>query len=512
MRTSRFYILLLLAAVSTLLAACEPVSDGGRQVRFTASSGGSSMTKTQYDGENENGTYAIIAWGDTDKIRIYSPSTSSLQGSDGQTVDPTASGTPTEYNYVYADYGLTNITRSGHEDKANLDLSAGNANGLSWKTDGGSATFFGAYPSTTGISWYQGGLAFNVVVPGSQTITFDDSGVHTPDISSYSLLAMQTANNGEAVNLRFFPAFTAFEFHLKSKFDEITLNSVTLTTAANDAYMTGTCIYNPALEKKGGEEEFFIKNEKLYFFGSECSKSLTVAFPAETKITTNKEVSFTLFALPNDLSQMSITINCTVNGQTKDRKLNLKYSGGDWVTFPAGHKALITGLALDSGATWLLTINGEVLPWIYTEEETSFAQNVQSGPFVISNATETGNNYYPAGTKDYQVRTLDMSKDYGVTVVLDTNLTPELIEEGFVLEIISKIQTMRKDSGFEVMDHIHVYFSENEKLREIAAKNSDEISREVLARSISFGEVKGYTRDWNINGEDVTLGVEKEQA
>ncbi|HIZ43733.1 MAG TPA: isoleucine--tRNA ligase [Firmicutes bacterium] len=100
-------------------------------------------------------------------------------------------------------------------------------------------------------------------------------------------------------------------------------------------------------------------------------------------------------------------------------------------------------------------------------------------------------------------------EDKDLTVVLDTNLTPELLEEGFVREIISKVQTMRKEAGFEVTDHINLYQDENEKISEILKKYTDEIKSEVLAEQISIGKVAGYEKDWNINGEHVMLGVEK---
>jgi len=100
-------------------------------------------------------------------------------------------------------------------------------------------------------------------------------------------------------------------------------------------------------------------------------------------------------------------------------------------------------------------------------------------------------------------------EDNYVTVVLDTNLTPELIEEGFVREVISKIQTMRKEAGFEVMDHISVYQANNDKIAELMKSNADEIKNEVMADHIHLGEMKGFTKEWNINGETVMLGVEK---
>ena len=101
------------------------------------------------------------------------------------------------------------------------------------------------------------------------------------------------------------------------------------------------------------------------------------------------------------------------------------------------------------------------------------------------------------------------SSDKGITVVMDTNLTPELLEEGFIREVISKIQTMRKDAGFEVMDKIHVTVSGNDKISALIDKNAAQITKIVLAEDITEGEAKGFTKEWNINGEQVTLGVER---
>ena len=102
------------------------------------------------------------------------------------------------------------------------------------------------------------------------------------------------------------------------------------------------------------------------------------------------------------------------------------------------------------------------------------------------------------------------NSDKGITVVMDTKLTPELIEEGFIRELVSKIQTMRKDAGFEVMDRINVYVSGNDKIAALMEKNAEQVKSVVLADNIIAGEAKGFTKDWNINGEDVTLGVEKQ--
>lgn len=99
--------------------------------------------------------------------------------------------------------------------------------------------------------------------------------------------------------------------------------------------------------------------------------------------------------------------------------------------------------------------------------------------------------------------------DKNITIVLDTNLTPELLEEGFVREIISKIQTMRKEAEFEVLDKITVYHNGNENIANIISKNIEQIKEDVLANDILSGPTDGYTKEWNINGEKVTLSVVK---
>jgi len=100
-------------------------------------------------------------------------------------------------------------------------------------------------------------------------------------------------------------------------------------------------------------------------------------------------------------------------------------------------------------------------------------------------------------------------EDYGITVVLDTNLSEELVNEGYVLEVISKIQTMRKESGFEVMDRINVYINGNDKLSKVVEDNKDAISTKVLADNILYDEMSELSKEWDINGEKVTIGVKK---
>jgi isoleucyl-tRNA synthetase len=101
------------------------------------------------------------------------------------------------------------------------------------------------------------------------------------------------------------------------------------------------------------------------------------------------------------------------------------------------------------------------------------------------------------------------ASEKGVTVALDTRLSDALIEEGFVREIISKVQTMRKESGFEVTDHIRLGAAGNERILAVIGRNSDEIKSEILADEYTEGMLSGNEKKWNINGEEVTLSVEK---
>ena len=99
--------------------------------------------------------------------------------------------------------------------------------------------------------------------------------------------------------------------------------------------------------------------------------------------------------------------------------------------------------------------------------------------------------------------------DKYLSVALDTTLTPELIEEGYVNEIISKIQTMRKDSGFDVMDHIKVGFNGNEKIANYVKANEADISKVVLGNEVLYNSILEHSKEWDINGEKVTISVQK---
>ena len=102
------------------------------------------------------------------------------------------------------------------------------------------------------------------------------------------------------------------------------------------------------------------------------------------------------------------------------------------------------------------------------------------------------------------------ANDTGITVVIDTNLTPELIEEGFVRELLSKIQTMRKEAGFDVTDRITVTYQGTKRIEDIFARFGDSIAKDTLADCVTPCEPTGYVKEWDINGEGIKLGVKKQ--
>ncbi len=136
---------------------------------------------------------------------------------------------------------------------------------------------------------------------------------------------------------------------------------------------------------------------------------------------------------------------------------------------------------LDATGTLILTVNGDALS--FTKED-----------LLIEMTKKPGYESLAEGN---------------VTVVLDTNLTEELIEEGFVNELISKLQNMRKDSGFEVTDRIRVGIADNDRLVDILRRNEETVSRQVLANEVTYGTVSDNKKAWTLNGEKATLSVEK---
>ena len=160
---------------------------------------------------------------------------------------------------------------------------------------------------------------------------------------------------------------------------------------------------------------------------------------------------------------------------------------------------------------------GKVLPKI-----NAYLQGEGVGDLVVA-AHKAGKNYefdldgVAVSLAEADVLTEPMQKagfvsqtEHELSVVLDTNLTEALIEEGFVRELISKVQTMRKEAGFEVTDHIALTYVGSARIAEIFAAHGADIAADTLADSVTAGEAKGYTKEWDVNGEHVALGVEKQ--
>ncbi|MCF0141848.1 MAG: isoleucine--tRNA ligase, partial [Parasporobacterium sp.] len=110
-----------------------------------------------------------------------------------------------------------------------------------------------------------------------------------------------------------------------------------------------------------------------------------------------------------------------------------------------------------------------------------------------------------------QVEGFESLSDFGVTVVLDLNLTEELIEEGLIREMVSKIQTMRKEADFEVMDMITIYVDGNEKITGLISRKKDMMLKDVMASDVVVNAMDGISKEWDINGEKVTIGVKKNE-
>ena len=373
MKKTLFFVSVALLFASCL-SSCDKLGRIGKPVVFSASAHGEAATKTQYAGGlSGSDTHEAIYWSSGDQILIQSSNTA---------VAATPSGGAS------ASYSLTvDGSNASFAQPGNI----GDVTGLVWnETD--AVTFYGVYPATTTTTDVG---VYSMNIPTSQTYA---SPTASGNMGSAYMVAKSSVSGGaDEVKLDFYPAFTAFEINMKSADGTITLNSFAIKSTTQDlageyvADCTGT----------------WTNNKPAFSAGSTRQKAVSVTFPSGTTITPSNEVSFTLLALPDDLTNLYLEVTYDVSGTPITKTLQLKQSGS-YMSFDGCKKHRITGLAFDGGANWRLTVNGEALPWDREDGNTTFSQNIESGPFIISNATETGNHYYPTGTKNYQVRTLDI--------------------------------------------------------------------------------------------------------
>lgn len=401
------FAFLLPAFLVIVLAGCDPtLNTDGRKVKFTAVSKAPLATKTVYTRQGQTGgqTYQTIAWKEGDKIRIYCPKVEGeVFGYNDGTVTYTETDPRFSLDYIYADYSVQQIDNSDFP-KSKASLANVDPNGLVWAGTQ-KATFYAAYPFGTKIcSNLSSQLRFAIEVPVGN-FGSSSSNLQTGDstfVENMPLLAIQKdVNNGDPVNLDFYPAFSAFEFVLNSADDtNLTIDWFELftDTEATNEFLTGLCYYDLNALSAG---EHFLPNSSLSFDGG--GKSIKVNVNQTASATT--AASFTLFALPCTFNQLSIRVAFTPEGGAQMTKTLKLKQNNNWISFPAGRKARIHGLALEGGSKWQLNINDLVLPWIEDNQTTSFRHNISVKDKVFSGYAEQEITYEEAfGYDKYYIR------------------------------------------------------------------------------------------------------------
>ena len=332
------YIWAALALV--LLAACQKTPQSGQVVRFTAVSKAEPVTKTGYTGVKD-GTKERIDWKTGDAIRIYSDRATASNDNTYKWADYTVSGSPTAL-----------------EATSRADISVTSAQGgLTWIDDAAHA-FYAIYPSPGGgdASDIKGtsGSPFEGTIPAAQLgtkvdgLTAIESGcltsVYYPPMNNAYMVAFNSlSNSGSKAYLDFEPAYTAFHICAGRKDTDITLKSVELSSVSSaltgdfTMYADGGSWTYPAVARIAGN------NDKITFTFSGGDIVLD---------SSNPQVEFVLFALPQNLSGLTLKFNVEIGSEAKYRTLELKRIAGDaWIDFSARHKALLKGLLIP-GSTW----------------------------------------------------------------------------------------------------------------------------------------------------------------
>ena len=319
---------LLTVTALVLLAGCQKFGGVGTQIGFSAVAKSDAATKTVYSGEVVGGSERID-WVLGDVIRIASDVAQTEGGDD------------------YADYTLGAPEASGVNSTSKATANSGA--GLEWGT--GTHHFWGIYPShaiTVSGSASAAGLSIPATqnaIPANKTETSTLTSF-APDLSSAWMLADKSgvAEGASDLDLDFYPAFTAFEFTLKSQ-DDITLTVKSFTITSTSSNLAGT--FDVTAFADGGAS--------TYGSVSSASTSISVSFGEGVDVTQTKSLTFTVLALPQVLDNLSITFNIEKGGVSSYRTLPLKYSSthathpGEFISFAACTKHRITGLALPNG-------------------------------------------------------------------------------------------------------------------------------------------------------------------
>lgn len=438
--------LLLLAGMSLLLAGCQKEGRNGGDgelIRFTA--GSRPDTKTAYgvydNDANGNPVWQRIDWKVDDEVRIFSPEAADRYHSDKH----------------YADYRVVEVTPNGRESDAKIvnadtdypvdpgvpdpyTTANDNVNGLVWG-DADTYTFYGTYPVLTGTV-----AETNGTPSASFTGLEIEAGQGTGDLSvnmpkyGYLTAAKTGVSNGSNVRLEFKPAFTAFEVTLEAEKDagEITITGFDLVSGAE------------ALSGKFSVSYAGTTRSFTCPAATDANKVVGITFPTGTTIKpateteAAKTLNFTVFALPQDLTHLTLRFTVLDEyDEEVERSLDLSYAqattvggktyaAGDFVEFAGCKKHRIYGIAMPNEVwKFAIQLSGEALPWELKTSTTSFAEHILTSPFKITGCLEAegSTNYYPAGTRDYNIRTMDMRD--ATNRWFEVTFTPSAPEGGY---------------------------------------------------------------------------------
>ena len=421
MKTKAFFGVLMILAFAAGTSSCEKFGRS-REIRFRAATvipGGQAGTKTVYSGDVANGRERID-WLPSDVIRVASDVAR------------------TEGDLYYAEYTISGTpSDEGEVSKADLDVSG---EGLLWGD--GTHHFWGIYPSraiaVSGSTASVSGLSISdtqdVIDDADHKTTSSTLTAFAPDMGSAWMLADKAGvtESTSAFELGFYPAFTAFEFTLKNQLAApLTVKSFTLSSSSTD--IAGT--FDVTAFADGGLSTF----DNF----SSGSKSIAVGFGSTgVEITDEKFLTFTVLALPRDLSNLSVTINIDKGGQTLSRTLALKYSSShathpnESITFDACKKHRITALAVDGEEFWSLSLSGDVNYW--NGEERSIEQSVSiSGKVNILHSIET--------TDSWKAAHGNSSNHYYDTYWLEQGTTGYGVDDGINYSKNYQIRTLNRD-------------------------------------------------------------------
>ena len=378
---ARFLALSLLAGMALMSTACEPISGGGegKTVTFTASSKGHVGTKAAYSGAITN-NYERINWEEGDILRVYSPQLKSRPLSPGDD--------PEDYDN-FSDYVVKSASNSGSVSTATVENRYGN--GLYWPDNfTGTADFYAIYPATAcrGDFW-----VFPVTVPATQTLEWNGNTAQ-PKSDIFMLARTTGVSKNSRVDLDFVPVLTAFEIHLKCD-QEVTdvknLTGLSLQSAdsptetGNPGAVAGTCLFN-------------LQNGNVSF--ESPTSSVSVDLTGKT-ISKDQEIVFTLFALPHNLTNMSLSVSYLDGTETVTRTFALDYSNGTPVTFVSGKKYIMKGIAMKDVWTFSVDLGLEVVDWMvggtntidYSDAVTTTAFNFSSSEYQNVGVTIDNENW-----------------------------------------------------------------------------------------------------------------------